>query len=98
MAACVACWTKRVPYGIYNLTNPGSVTTEDVVAMIKRHALVQKDFRFFDSEDQFMKLAAKTPRSNCVLATTKAEQLKLPMRPIAEALEIAIRSWVKGQA
>ena len=97
VAACVACWTKRVPYGIYNLTNPGSVTTEDVVAMIKRHALVQKDFRFFDSEDQFMKLAAKTPRSNCVLATTKAEQLKLPMRPVAEALETAIRSWVKGQ-
>ena len=66
--------------------------------MIQRYGLVQKDFRFFDSEDQFMKLAAKTPRSNCVLDTTKAEQLQFPMlRPIAEALEIAIRSWVKGQ-
>ncbi len=97
-AACVACWTKRVPYGIYNLTNPGFVTTEDVVALIKRHGLTQKAFRFFDSEDQFMKLAAKTPRSNCVLDTTKAEQLKLPMRPITEALEIALRNWVKTQA
>ena len=97
-AACVACWTRRVPYGIYNLTNPGFVTTEDVVALIKRHGLTQKDFRFFDSEDQFMKLAAKTPRSNCVLDTTKAEQLKLPMRPIAEALDIALRNWVKSQA
>lgn len=96
--ACVACWTRRVPYGIYNLTNPGFVTTEDVVALIKRHGLTQKDFRFFDSEDQFMKLAAKTPRSNCVLDTTKAEQLKLPMRPITEALEIALQSWVKTQA
>lgn len=65
--------------------------------MIQRYGLVQKDFRFFDSEDQFMKLAAKTPRSNCVLDTSKAEQLKLPMRPIAEALEIAVRSWVKVQ-
>ena len=97
-AACVACWTRRVPFGIYNLTNPGSVTTEDVVAMIKRHGLVQKDFRFFDSEDQFMKQAAKTPRSNCVLDTSKAEQLKLPMRPIVEALEIAMRAWVKAHA
>ena len=96
-AACVACWTNRAPFGTYNLTNPGSVTTEEVVAMIQRYGLVQKDFRFFDSEDQFMKLAAKTPRSNCVLDTTKAEQLQLPMRPIAEALEIAVRSWVKGQ-
>ena len=97
-AASVACWTRSVPYGIYNLTNPGSVTTEDVVALIKRRGLVRKDFRFFDSEDQFMKLAAKTPRSNCVLDTTKAEQLKLPMRPIAEALETAIGNWVKVQA
>ena len=97
-AASVACWTRCVPYGIYNLTNPGSVTTEDVVALIQRHGLVRKDFRFFDSEDQFMKLAAKTPRSNCVLDTTKAEQLKLPMRPIAVALETAIRNWVKVQA
>lgn len=97
-AACVACWTRRVPFGIYNLTNPGSVTTEDVVAMIKRFGLTQKVFRFFDSEDQFMKLAAKTPRSNCVLDTTKAEQLKLPMRPIVEALEIAMRGWVKAHA
>ncbi len=95
-AACIACWTKRVPFGTYNLTNPGSVTTEDVVAMIKRFGLTQKVFRFFDSEDQFMKLAAKTPRSNCVLDTTKAEQLKLPMRPIVEALEIAMRDWVKA--
>lgn len=97
-AACVACWTKRVPFGVYNLTNPGSVTTVDVVAMIKRHGLVRKDFRFFDSEDQFMQLAAKTPRSNCVLDTTKSEHLKLPMRPIAEALEIAMRGWVKAHA
>ena len=97
-AACIACWTKRVPFGTYNLTNPGSVTTEDVVAMIKRFGLTQKVFQFFDSEDQFMKLAAKTPRSNCVLDTTKAEQLKLPMRPIVEALEIAMRAWVKAHA
>jgi dTDP-4-dehydrorhamnose reductase len=96
-SACVACWTRRVPFGTYNLTNPGSVTTEEVVAMIQRFGLTQKAFRFFDSEDQFMKLAAKTPRSNCVLDTTKAEQLKLPMRPVAEALEIAMSRWVKAQ-
>ena len=95
-AVAVACWTRRVPFGAYNLTNPGSVTTKEVVALIKRHGLSQKDFRFFDSEDQFMQLAAKTPRSNCVLDTTKAEQLQLPMRPITEALEIAMKAWSKA--
>ncbi len=95
-AASVACWTKRVPFGVYNLTNPGRVTTREVVAMIQRHGLIRKDFRFFDSEDQFMHMAAKTPRSNCVLDTTKAECLGLPMRPVVEALEAAMRRWVKS--
>lgn len=95
-AAAVACWTRRVPFGTYNLTNPGSVTTKDVVELIKRHGLSNKDFRFFDSEDQFMQLAARTPRSNCVLDTTKAERLLLPMRPVIEALEVAIKTWVKA--
>ena len=95
-AACVTCWLNRVPFGTYNLTNPGTVTTKDVVAMIKRHGLAAKEFRFFDSEDQFMQQAAKTPRSNCILDTTKAESLSLPMRPVAEALEIAMQQWVKN--
>ena len=95
-AACVTCWLNRVPFGTYNLTNPGTVTTKDVVAMIKRHGLAAKEFRFFDSEDQFMQQAAKTPRSNCILDTSKAERLELPMRPVAEALEIAMQQWSKN--
>ena len=95
-AACVTCWLNRVPFGTYNLTNPGTVTTKDVVAMIKRHGLTSKEFRFFDSEDQFMQQAAKTPRSNCILDTSKAERLELPMRPVAEALEIAMQQWSKN--
>lgn len=95
-AAAVACWTRRVPFGTYNLTNPGFVTTKDVVALIRRSGLSNKEFRFFDSEDQFMQLAARTPRSNCVLDTTKAERLQLPMRPVIEALEVAIKTWVKA--
>jgi dTDP-4-dehydrorhamnose reductase len=91
--ACVASWTQRVPFGTYNLTNPGSVTTRDVVRMIQKHGLSNRDFQFFESDDQFMKLAAKTPRSNCVLDSTKAIAAGLPLSPIEEALETAMRSW-----
>ena len=30
-AACLDCLEKVVPFGTYNMTNPGSVTTRDVV-------------------------------------------------------------------
>jgi dTDP-4-dehydrorhamnose reductase len=92
-AACVACWTNRVPWGTYNLTNPGALTTKDVVFLIRRWGLSNRNFRFFESEEQFMQIAAKTPRSNCVLDTTKAESAGIRMRPIDEALEIAMQGW-----
>ncbi len=93
VAACVDCWTKRVPFGTYNLTNPGSITTKDVVFLIRRYGLSNKDFSFFETEEEFMQIAAKTPRSNCVLDTIKAESAGITMRSVDEALEIAMRRW-----
>ena len=82
---CVASWT-----------NPGSVTTRDVIRLIQKHGLSNKSFQFFDSEDQFLQLAAKTPRSNCVLDSSKAVAAGLPLSPIAEALEKAMRAFSFG--
>ena len=91
--ACVACWVRKVPFGLYNLTNPGSVTTREVVELIRKYGLSSKQFEFFDSEDQFMKLAAKTPRSNCVLDSSKAVAAELPLSPVMEAIERALKAW-----
>lgn len=91
--ACVQCWTDRVPFGIYNLTNPGSVATQDVVRLIQRHGLSHKEFRFFDSEEQFMRTAAIAPRSNCVLDSSKALNAGLRLKPVDEALEAAMQNW-----
>ena len=91
--ACVACWVRKVPFGLYNLTNPGSVTTREVVELIRKYGLSSKQFEFFDSEDQFMSLAAKTPRSNCVLDSSKAVAAGLPLSPVMEAIERALKAW-----
>lgn len=90
---CVASWIQRVPFGIYNLTNPGSVTTRDVVDLIRKHGLSKKDFQFFDSESQFMQTAATAPRSNCVLDSSKAVAAGLPISPIHKVLDEAMRNW-----
>ncbi|MEZ6128850.1 MAG: sugar nucleotide-binding protein [Planctomycetaceae bacterium] len=91
--ACIACWTRRVDFGIYNMTNPGSITTREVVDMIVRHGLSDKAFSFFESEDAFMQTAARTPRSNCVLDSSKAVAAGLPLAPVEEALESALQRW-----
>lgn len=92
--ASIACFTKQVDFGIYNLTNPGSVTTREVVELIRKHGLSSKEFSFFESEDEFMQVAAKTPRSNCVLDSSKAINAGLPLTHVAEALEESLSNWV----
>lgn len=93
VAACYECIEKKAPFGIYNVTNPGSVTTSQVVALIKKLGVSDKEFQFFENEADFMSKAAKTPRSNCVLDTSKLAAAGIRLRPVEEALEWSLRNW-----
>ena len=91
--ATFECWQKRVPFGIYNVTNPGQVTTHEVVDLIRASGVSSKDFQFFRDEDEFMQIAAKTPRSNCVLDTTKLQATGIAMTEVHEAVARSLREW-----
>ncbi|EMI15309.1 dTDP-4-dehydrorhamnose reductase [Rhodopirellula maiorica SM1] len=86
-------WTQRVETGIYNITNTGRITTREVAALINMHLLPDKKFTFFDDESEFMKRAAKTPRSNCVMDNSKLLSTGIQMTPVHEAIEQALKSW-----
>lgn len=91
--ACVDCFRLNLPYGIYNLTNPGSITTREVVELILQSGVSTKEFHFFNSETEFMQLAARTPRSNCVLDVSKALASGLTMTPVHEAIKKTLNAW-----
>jgi dTDP-4-dehydrorhamnose reductase len=88
---CIECFTKDVEPGVYNMTNPGSITTSQVTEWMIKDGLTDKKFKFFNSEEEFMTKAAIAPRSNCVLDTTKAEKAGIGMRPVEEAMIDSIR-------
>ena len=83
---CIECFTNDVEPGVYNMTNPGSITTRNVTEWMIEAGLTDKKFKFFNSEEEFMSKAATAPRSNCVLDTTKAEKAGIAMRPVEEAM------------
>jgi len=93
-AATLACWEKQVPYGTYNVTNPGNVTTREVAAMIEEHGLAPHAFSFFDDEEEFMRKAAATPRSNCTMDSSKLQNAGIHMTPVHEAIHRALENWV----
>ena len=94
VAACLDLWQKHAPFGTYNVTNPGFVSTRQVVTMIQRILKPGRSFEFWADDQEFYRQAAKTPRSNCILDVTKLLAAGVLLRPVEEALENAIQNWV----
>ena len=93
--ACLECWNRRVPFGTYNVTNTGSITTRRVTQLIRQHLLPERQFDFFADEAEFMRTAAKTPRSNCVMDNGKLLATGIGMSDVEDAIVASLREWEK---
>ena len=92
---CVECLEKEVEPDIYNMTNSDSITTRQVTDWMVEEGVTDKEFKFFENENHFMENAAGTPRSNCVLDTSKAQKASIGMRPVEEAIRDSLRKMVR---
>src|SRR6202035_4659461 len=64
VSACLDLWLKRAPFGAYNVTNPGFVTSKQVVEMIQKILKPDRKFEYWKDDSEFYRAAAQTPRSN----------------------------------
>ena len=93
VASTFACWEKQIPYGIYNVTNPGYVSTSEVVDLILESGKCQKEYEFFCDEAEFMSKSAIAPRSNCIMSSAKLADAGIEMTPVKEAIRNALKNW-----
>lgn len=93
VSASYACWEKHVPFGVYNMTNPGHITTREVVDHIVASQVMVKKYEYFKDELEFMHTAAKTPRSNCILSSDKISSAGIYMTEVNEAIQRDLRRW-----
>jgi dTDP-4-dehydrorhamnose reductase len=91
--ACLDLWERRAPFGIYNVTNAGYVTTRHVIELIEKHLKPARKFEFWSNDEEFYKVAAKTPRSNCVMDVSKLQGAGVHIRHVEEALEDSLKNW-----
>ena len=69
---------------------------EEVVAMIEKSGVCDKSFEFFRDEAEFMQVAARTPRSNCVMDASKLAAAGITLTEVHAAVEQALRQWRTG--
>jgi UDP-glucose 4,6-dehydratase len=91
--ACLDLWDLEAPFGIYNVTNPGAVTTRQVVALIEKWLKPARDFQYWQNDREFYTLAAKAPRSNCILDVSKLQAAGVRIRHVEDALHSALEKW-----
>lgn len=92
--ACLQSWDLRIPFGVYNMTNPGEITTHEVVGLIRQTLKPDRQFRFFINETEFMETVAQTPRSTCVLNVEKLLAAGIHMRDVRDAVSAALGKWL----
>jgi len=91
--ACLDSWSQQIPFGTYNVTNPGFISTAKVVAMIKDILKPKRDFSFWENDADFYSQGAVALRSNCIMDTTKLRQAGIIVRQVEQAVESALVSW-----
>jgi dTDP-4-dehydrorhamnose reductase len=93
VAACLDLWEKKAAFGIYNVTNPGFVTTRRVIDLIVEVLKPKRGFEFWSDDEEFYRVAAKTPRSNCVMDVSKLLAAGVAVRPVEEAVRDSLQKW-----
>lgn len=91
--ACIDSVEKKIPTGIYNVVNGGAVATERVAEKIKDYLKIDKEFRYWENDEEFYESTTKTPRSNCVLDNSKIINQGISIRSAEDALDDALKNW-----
>lgn len=82
--------------GIYNFTNPGAISHNEVLALYKEH--VQPDFTWKNFTLDEQALVIKAGRSNCELDTTKLEAALKTLGMEVPEVHVAYASCFKRMA
>lgn len=61
--------------------------------MIQRILKPNRRFDFWKDDEEFYRLGARVPRSNCILDVSKLLATGASMRPVQEALEDSLQRW-----
>ncbi len=69
------------------------MSTRQVVDLLSKRLRLDRRFEFWENDEEFYRVAAKTPRSNCILEVSKLLGSGVRIRTVSEAMEDAMARW-----
>lgn len=92
LTAALELITRRKA-GIYNMTNPGAIEHQKILAMYQE--IVDPSFTYVPMSLDELHAITKAKRSNCVLNTDKLAREGITMPPVHEAVRNALKEYKK---
>ncbi len=94
--ACLELWERRAPFGIYNVSNPGTVTTQEAVQMMQRRLKLPRSIKYSVNGHFSNHNEAAVPHTACILEVSKLLSTGIVLRNVKRALEQSIENWHKA--
>jgi dTDP-4-dehydrorhamnose reductase len=79
--ACLDVWEMRAPFGVYNVVNPGAITTRRMFEEMQRALKIEARAAALSGQKP------RAPQSNCILDPGKLLKTGVKLRPVTEAIE-----------
>lgn len=98
VGACLELWEARAQFGIYNVVNPGPVSVNQVIQLIRRIRKSPQRFQLFVYESARLSNARAFPQSECILDHSKLARAGVKLRDAREAIEHALERWESRSA
>jgi len=95
VGGCLELWERRTPFGIYNVTNPGAITTQEVIGLINRILKPARPLQLYVDVWNSLGSFAPWPQPNCILDTSKLRRAGVKLRHVREALHQSLTAWQK---
>jgi len=93
VSACLELWERRGPFGIYNVVNPGAVSTHDILQMVQRILKPSRRFEPIIYESGPRAASLRTWPPDCILDVSKLLSTGVNLRDVRRALESSLRKW-----
>jgi UDP-glucose 4,6-dehydratase len=85
--ACIDLWERCAPFGIYNVSNPGRVSTRQIVEMMQHALKLDLHPEFWVTDTEFH------GDPGCLLDVSKLLSTGVRIRPVKEALNSTLSAW-----